>query len=272
MDKPNRNHGPVVLPPVGAVYMMPLADGRFGACRVIRHDKKMFGVPRALVVASRWIGTAAPVLEEPLLRVPLILNHHSWRDRVNAFCAFDNVPDTFQCLGAIAPTSEDMQLECSSSAVWALAPLQVLLQWRWDNDRDALLAEEEIKRQREKVAAMERQTKREDYLANVTLDTLASKRRFATWEGVVSEQLVAVCRQVFNETIDAIREREGKPRKAHVVSMVRDCVERLNQLHAEYNHFVETTEREDLCQEIDEIVCASGFPNDLGIADRWRDW
>lgn len=100
---------------------------------------------------------------------------------------------------------------------------------------------------------------------------MKSKKRFVSWEGAVSVELIEVCRQVFLDAIDALMEREGKPRKKLVVSVLRECVERLNELDAE-QHFIDTIEREDLCQEIDEIVCASGFPNDEGIADRWREW
>lgn len=161
MAKSKRSREPVVLPPVGSVFLMPLADGRFGACWVIRHDAEMsgirFGMTRALVSVSRWIGTAVPTLQEPLLRAPLILNHHSWKNQVEAFYAIDNVPETFRLLGTIVPTSEEMRLECLSSTGWASAALQLLLQWRWDNDRDALLAEEELNRQREKAMVLEKQ-------------------------------------------------------------------------------------------------------------------
>jgi hypothetical protein len=164
-----------------------------------------------------------------------------------------------------------MRLECLSLTGWASAALQILLQWRWDNDRDALLAEEELNRQREKSLALEKQKQRQTYLATLTLDAMKSKKRFVSWEGAVSDELIEVCRQVFLDAVDALMEREGKPRKKQVVSVLRECVKRLNQLDAE-RHFIDTIDRGDLCREIDEIACACGFPHDEGIADRWRDW
>ena len=85
MARSTRKLDAVTLPAVGSILLIPLADGRYGACRVIRHG--FIEPPRPLVVVSRWIGTVAPALDEPLLREPLILNHHSWRDRVAAFYA-----------------------------------------------------------------------------------------------------------------------------------------------------------------------------------------
>jgi hypothetical protein len=273
MPKSKRHSESVILPPVGSVFLMPLPNGRFGACRVIRHDKRFSDTSRALVIASRWIGTVAPRLDEPLLREPLTKTHHSWKNQIEAFYAFDNVPEDFQLLGTLVPTNEDMRLECSSLANWCSAQLQVLIQWRWDNERDALLAEDELSRQRKQAADLEKQRERQNYLAHLTLDKLKlkSKRRFATWKGGVSQELTNICRHVFDETIDMLMKCDDKPRKRRVVSILQKCVDRLNQLDAEH-HFIETVEREELCQEIDEIICACGFPKDEGIADRWREW
>ena len=144
MSPVKRASEPLILPPVGSVFLMPLADRRYGACRVIRHDEKSFGVPSAMVVTSRW-------------------------------------------------------------------------------------------------------------------------------DGVVARPFIEVCRRIFDETIDELMEFEGKPPKKRVMSALRECVTRPNRIDADH-HFIATMEREDLCQEIHEIVFACGFPNDEGIADRWREW
>jgi hypothetical protein len=271
MARSNPKLDAVILPPVGSVFLMPLDDGRYGVCRVIRHGAPFSDTPRALVVASPWIGTGVPDLDEPLLREQLVLNHHSWNNKVEAFYAFDNVPADFRLLGEIAPTDEDAKLTCSTLTRWDSAPLQVLLQWRWDNDRNALLAEEQVDRQKDGAAALEKQRRRQEYLASVTLAQLRDKERFATWEGSISDELLIVCRHVFQETIDSLLEFEGKLPKKRMVAALRECVLRLNDLDAEHE-FIETVEREDLCQEIDEIAHACGFPKEVGVADRWRDW
>ena len=265
----------VAVPPVGSVFLMPLGDGRYGTCRVIRYgeesDGVSFGGVHALVVASRWIGTAVPSLDEPLLREPLIKTHHSWSNQVEAFFVMDEVPVDFQLLGTLLPTNEDMNLRCLSFGHWKSAPLHVLIQWRWDNDREALLADDEVKRQKERATVLEKQRQRQNFLASVTLSQLRDKERFATWGGSVSDELIDVCRHIFAETIDSLLEFEGKPPKKSMVAAMKECVTRLNELDTE-QHFIETIEREDLCQEIDEIVHACRFPKEEGIADRWRDW
>lgn len=55
------------------------------------------------------------------------------------------------------------------------------------------------------------------------------------------------------------------------------AVESLNQLNEKDESIIETGEREDLCDLIDQITLASGLnPKDYvegeGIADLWREW
>ena len=54
--------------------------------------------------------------------------------------------------------------------------------------------------------------------------------------------------------------------------VVRHCIETLIALDEQYDGFIETGEREELCREIDEIVYTCGLRNCDGMADRWRDW
>ena len=164
-----------------------------------------------------------------------------------------------------------MKLDSSSLAKWNYAPLQALIQWRWNNDREALLAEDEVKRQKERAADLEKQRQRQTYLMKVTLSELKDRKRFERWERGLPQKLIDVCRHIFDETIDSLMEFEGKVPKKKMVAALRECVTRLNDLDAEHD-FIETVEREDLCQEIDEIVHACRFPKEQGIADRWRDW
>ena len=268
MPKTTRPRDPVILPPVGSTFAVPLGNGLYSACRVVRHDDTM---GFALVVGSGWVGTAVPGLDEPRLREPLILSHHSWKNVKNPFFAVDNVPDDSQFIGTIPPLSEDLKLERTVLTSWESVRIQALLQWRWEHDREALVAEEAAKRAHEKEVALEMQRQRQEYLAAVTLGSLREKHRFESWEGAVSGGLIEACRGVFRDTIDDLMQDHGKVRKTSVTTALRGCVQRLNELDAEHR-FIETVEREDLCQEIDEIACACGVPDVQGIADHWREW
>src|SRR5207245_4636950 len=99
------------LPNVGDAFLMPLSDGRYGVCRVLRQyrpgERKRQGDIHVLVAASSWIGTEAPDMSDPQLREILVLSHHSYDNQINVNWVSDPVPESFVPLGAIVPTWEE---------------------------------------------------------------------------------------------------------------------------------------------------------------------
>lgn len=56
-----------------------------------------------------------------------------------------------------------------------------------------------------------------------------------------------------------------------------DAITSLNELNEEDDSLIETGEREDLCELIDQITIAAGlnpenYADGEGIADLWREW
>jgi hypothetical protein len=262
------------LPKPGDAFLMPLGDGRFGVCRVLREntaeERKGHGCPQVLVAGSPWIGTAAPDLGNPQLRQIQKLTHHSWNDP-NLLWVSDPPPGSFRRLGVIAPTRSERVRKCYSSGGWFFAG-QLLMQWRWDHDREAVLREDreyEEKMAREYAKAEKR---RQEQLGALSLEALKKKRRFTDWKGFVPGKALTASRAIFRETVEAILALGARPKKPAVLKVLKECVRRLNELDAEHDHFIETTVAEDLCGEIDEIAHVSGLRDEEYVADRWRDW
>ena len=106
----------------------------------------------------------------------------------------------------------------------------------------------------------------------VTLQALASQRRFASWEGVVPQAALQATRQVFRDTIDAIIASGQAASEAAILERLRGCIASLNALDVQHGGFIETIEREDLCEAFEEIVHASGLGHRENLADEWREW
>jgi len=179
-------------------------------------------------------------------------------------------PDSFQRLGTIQPNVAGPVFAVWTS--WESLAKEVLTQWRWDHDRDALLLEENEAAERWNAEQAQSAKRRQDELDHLTLESLLKKRRFSVWKGDRPDQAIAACRKAFREAIDALTALGPKPKKRAVATVVRRCIERLNSLDEEFDGFIETGEREELCREIDEIVYAAGLRGCDGMADRWRDW
>jgi len=107
--------------------------------------------------------------------------------------------------------------------------------------------------------------------ASLRLQTLREKRRFIRWFGVVDDEVIDCCRNIFEYTIDELSAQVEQLSLTTLETALHDCVTRLNELNRR-NQFINTEERECLCGEIDEIAFTVGYPAAAGIADRWRDW
>jgi hypothetical protein len=251
-------------PKPGDVYLMPLEDGRLGACRVLR--ARGGREPAVLVAATPWVGTAPPDLSEPALREVLVLTHHSWRDEPEMSWVDDPVPADFVRLGELPPTRAEAKRECMSFAGWVSFPQQVLLQWRWDHARAAVDAEDAAE-----ARAEEAQRTAYRPLPPATLEGARNAKHFAGWEGYVESPQLRAGRKAVRDLIDALialGPDAGEPAKLDVF---RRCVKRFNDLD-EDEQFIDTIEREDIGDVLDELAGLVGL-DDYGeslIGD--RDW
>jgi hypothetical protein len=132
------------LPEPGAVYVFPLDDGGFGACRVLRRstDEETAKWGRCLIVANTpWFGTALPSIDDPRLRQILVLTHHSFKAEPHVKWIDEVPPASFQRLGSVPPTAEESRIEVQRfrqqrAIPWRFMPMQRSLQLSWDDDRE----------------------------------------------------------------------------------------------------------------------------------------
>lgn len=261
------------LPQPGDAFLMPLADGRFGFCHVIDVPERLLGkrnTDGVCVELSAWIGEEAPDLNDPRLRKAFVESHHGsgpnqWRVVVRG-----PAPDSFQRLGTLKRVSTGRVLAIFT--FWETLAREVLTQWRWDHDREALLREEQEAAVRWKAEQEQAAKRQRDVLDHLTLDELKKKRRFSSWKGDRPDKAIAGCRKAFREATDELTALGPRPKKRDVAAVVRRCVEQLNSLDEQYDGFIETGEREELCREIDELVYVAGLRSSAGMADRWREW
>jgi len=264
------------LPNRGDVFLMPLEDGRFGVCRVLRRctpeDLSFISRDDVLVAATPWVGVGKPDLSEPLLRETLVLNHHSWENQPQIIWVRDAPPPGFSLIGSLEPTSAEDRLQSYMFGAWQALAIQVLDQWRWDNDREAVLQADERHEQEGREQRESEARRRRECLDRVSLEELGRKERFRHWEGYVPDAALEATREVFRDTVVSIIGLGASPPEELVLEKLEACIEALNALDVELEGFILTMEREDICEEFEEIVHASGLGHYQDLADRWRDW
>jgi hypothetical protein len=203
------------------------------------------------------------------LREILRKTHHAWRGEPDAHFTADAPPPEYRLLGEIPPSEDDTKVRCNSLGRWS-SEIQILAQWRWDHDREALLAEEaeQARLAAERAAvAKEREERRR---AELTWEKLRAKTRFPTWAEHIGDDVVAASRQLFVEAVDALAVARSKGGRRKARAVMKALVEGFNRLDDQHGHFIETLEREEICGEIADVALLAGLPGD--VADEWRDW
>lgn len=170
------------LPEAGAAFAFPIGDGRFSVARVlVGHEEdqaKRWKSEVVLAACASWIGNDIPSSDDPSLRAILRKNHHAWKNVPCLIWTSAIVPSDFVAIGSIPPTADEKVLVCNSFGTWNSLTVHPLAQWRWEHDRDAVLAEDAAKaiRQREERGLAQKQ--REEYLGRVTLGDLRDREFF----------------------------------------------------------------------------------------------
>jgi hypothetical protein len=247
----------------GDTFALLLADGRWCACRVLGKTR---GNPlQVLVMTSAWIGDAPPDdLSDPRLTTPLILTHHHWSGVADVDWVDDPVPAEAGPLGRLALTAEESALTSSSTfSAWASHSLQALLQWRWDHDREAVLAEEA--RQEQYLLAAREEAEFGYRPLPPSLDELRRQKVYPEKDPYPSPEEVRLSRRIIRDAIDKLIALGPDAEVAEKFDVFRRAVERFNE-----TDFIDTAERDYLGEILGNIGDAAGLTDYDVIA--WRDW
>jgi hypothetical protein len=265
------------LPEAGAAFAFRLDDGRYGVCRVLRqahgNDIRELGGAAVLVATSAWIGGSMPDPADPALR-PILQNTRIFPNGGQPVLEWQDVPPPrgFKLIGTIPPTAPERKMSCGSSGFWENSPIMLFGLWQWGHDREALLAEEAAECEQEKREIEVRNAAIEARQKEMSLEKLSKYRFFANWKESPSKEAVRASRAAMKTAVLALIALGPKATKAKMKQVLKACIEEFNELDRTLDHFIETTERQDICAEFDLLVHACGLGEHDSLADEWRDW
>ena len=260
------------LPDPGAVFAMPLADGRVGICRVLQKKLAERNTPYILIAASDWIGKEPPSLADSSIRRLLRLTHHNQSEEPAILWVAEPPPSEFRLLGCIDVIAEDLKVASESYSGWLWFSYQSLSQWRWEHDRESVLVEDAAKKILETEKRMEAAQRRASYLSTVPLAKLLAKDLFPSWKNYPRKKAKVGCQNIIRKFISAL-EAAAKPLGADFVAAeLQVCVEAINQLDSDNAGFIESIERDDICDVLEVVLNAAKHPELAGRIGDWREW
>ena len=259
------------LPKIGSTYAFPVEDGRFSACRVIGSIEE--GKDSSVkVVCANLIESIIPSLDNAQLKSILFINHHSWNNSPVLQWVSEAIPKNFVFLGVIPPTIDETKLECSSYGGWASLTLQPLAQWIWDNDREQSDKNDKVKEEQYQKKRKELEVSRKKYLESITLEKLSARNFFPTWDeypsDIAKKASIVIMRNTIKKLISLPLDADESLKILHL----KDCIVSFNEIDEKYDNFIETIEREDICEEFEGILYACKLGHLEDLVDEWRDW
>lgn len=257
------------LPSVGDAFAFSLSDGRYSACRILQKEKRFGEKMHVLVACSEWIGTRIPSFDDPLLQPILRLTHHSHFGKFLLIWVSSPPPSELISIGTIPLTDSDKNLSSSSYGYWDAITCQPLMQWRWDNERDAVLQSDEIIKTHAETQKNEQARLRAEFLSRITLTELRLTKFFKNWEQSLPPDEITASRNIMSNTIGNLLDLEvtNDASLEQRLQVLRDCILGFNELENKAG-FIYSNERDDIYFVLEEVAAAANISEFLdGIFD-----
>lgn len=148
-------------------------------------------------------------------------------------------------------------------------------EWRWTNDREALVRECELRDAEAARKRAEQEARYRERLKGLTLEKLLSETPFANWSPsppYPPQEFSQAARAAIHAACREIQALGEKPRRPAVRKILKSTVEWFNQADEAAGHVIETEEREDIVAVLEEIAHAAKQKALVGEIDDWRDW
>jgi len=148
-------------------------------------------------------------------------------------------------------------------------------EWRWANDREALVAEQERVGAQQAAKRAEQEERQRSRLRGLTWEQLLGETPFERWSSsppFPSAEFTREARDVVHDTYRALSALGSKPRKPDVRRRLRECVEWFNKADEQAGGVIETEEREDICAVLVEMAYVAQQKSLVDEIGAWRTW
>ncbi|MCI2255549.1 hypothetical protein L2D08_14335 [Domibacillus sp. PGB-M46] len=102
--------------------------------------------------------------------------------------------------------------------------------------------------------------------------TLEWKQRMDEEDDIFTDENINVTNEVLDSYISSLKELGDTPTEEAILECVKEVVIRLNELNDKYDYFIETMEREELAEFIEEGAKIAGLKSEEDITEEWREW
>jgi hypothetical protein len=113
----------------------------------------------------------------------------------------------------------------------------------------------------------------------MTFEELTKNKPTAEWkqrmdedDDLFTDENINATNEILDSYINNLKKLGDKPTEEDILECVKEVVIRLNELNDKYDYFIETMEREELCEFITEAARIAGLESEEDITEEWREW
>lgn len=110
-----------------------------------------------------------------------------------------------------------------------------------------------------------------DQHSNGKLPTALWRERMEEGDDLFTEEALVASEKALKQFVADLKSLDT-PTEQRILEKVEEVVLEFNRLNEEYDYFIETMEREELYEFIDEKARAAGLEPDGDITEEWREW
>lgn len=274
-----------------AVPQLP-EPGQVFALEVSSDVEVLFRVVAAQADTRCVVLTRANKLPSPGLFKAQPLNHHAWKRPMLGGWVSEPPPPELRLVGQVMLRKAEaervlhpeawVKLSTKTAALshkvlplcgWDLLLRDARLQWRWEHEREAVLAEDALA-EREKAAKFEAALaaagKRKATLQRKGVASLSNKRFFAAWKGAVPAAMLNDAEAAMRAAVISLEGKSAKQATRRLATLVRT----FNELDGRHGRQFDTIDREDIMEAIGTVAFACGVPDEVfdEVIDGERDF
>lgn len=102
--------------------------------------------------------------------------------------------------------------------------------------------------------------------------TVEWKQRMDEDDDLFTEENINATNEVLDTYIKSLKELRNNRIEEEILECVKTVVISLNELNDNYDYFIETMEREELCDFIISSANIAGLDTEEDITEEWREW
>ncbi|WP_445738864.1 hypothetical protein [Niallia sp. FSL R7-0271] len=109
-------------------------------------------------------------------------------------------------------------------------------------------------------------------LHDLTKPTYEWTSRLADGDEIFNPENIESTNKVLDAYINNLIKLGVNPKKKEIIHFVKDVVISINELNENNDYFIETMEREELCEYIIQAANIAGLQTYEDITEPWREW